>query len=197
MRCEHCIKRSVARIQFFSFITSVTAFKKGCMVIWIKNSGHTYAGFHMKPRGLFFEEFEIGKSWISQNRTVTEADIVNFAGISGDFNPLHMDEEYAKQTIFGKRIAHGLLGLAMMTGMNQFLGITAGTVLAFLEVQWKFTAPIFIGDTLHLEISVLSKRETQKPDRGIVIFDCKMVNQENKVVQEGTRTMLISRRPIS
>jgi len=146
------------------------------------------------PKGLYFEEFEIGMGWVSQSRTVTEADVVNFAGISADFNPLHTDDEYGKQTIFGKKVAHGLLGLAMMTGMNQQLGITAGTVLAFMEVHWKFLAPLFIGDTIHLEMTVKNRRESKKPDRGVVVFDCNMINQRGEIVQQGERTMLMARK---
>lgn len=145
--------------------------------------------------GYYYEEFEPGMSFISKGRTITEADVVNFAGISGDFNPLHLDAQYAKSTIFGRRIVHGVLGIAIMVGMNQSLGITEETMHAFLGLEWDFIRPIFIGDTVHLEIAVDSKRETKKPDRGIVNFRCKLVNQHGEVVQEGLRKMMMKRRP--
>jgi len=146
-------------------------------------------------RGYYYEEFEPGMSFVSKGRTVTEADVVNFAGISGDFNPLHMDAQYAKTTIFGRRVVHGVLGIAIMVGMNQSLGITEETMHAFLGLEWTFIRPIFIGDTVHLEISVESMRETKKLDRGIVDFRCKLVNQHGEVVQEGLRKMMMKRRP--
>lgn len=146
------------------------------------------------PRSMFFEEFEVGMSFVSKGRTVTEADVVNFAGVSGDFNPLHTDEQYAKTTIFGRRVAHGVLGIALMVGLNQSLGITEKTMHAFLGLEWNFIRPVFIGDTLHLEIEVESLRETKKSDRGIVNFRCKMVNQHGEVAQEGLRKMMMKRR---
>ena len=144
--------------------------------------------------GMFFEEFEVGQVFKSRGRTVTEADIVNFAGLSGDYNPLHTDEEFAKKTIFGKRIAHGMLGLTISTGLSQRLGILDDTIMAFLGLEWNFRAPIFIGDTVHLEQTVKSKRETSKPDRGIIVFECKLINQNGEPAQEGTRTVMVRRK---
>jgi acyl dehydratase len=144
--------------------------------------------------GMFFEEFEVGQVFKSRGRTVTEADIVNFAGLSGDYNPLHTDEEFAKKTIFGKRIAHGMLGLTISTGLSQRLGILDDTIMAFLGLEWSFRAPIFIGDTVHLEQTVKSKRETSKPDRGIIVFESKLINQNGESVQEGSRTVMVRRK---
>lgn len=146
-------------------------------------------------RGLYFEELEPGMKFVSKGRTITETDVVNFAGLSGDYNPLHTNEQYAKTTIFGRRIAHGVLGIALMVGFNQSLGITEETMHAFLGLEWDFLRPVFIGDTLHLEIEVESKRESKKDDRGIVNFRCRMVNQHGEVAQEGIRKMLMKRRP--
>jgi len=146
------------------------------------------------PTGLFFEDFNLGDRWKTKGRTVTEADIVNFAGISGDFNRLHMDEEFAKGTIFGRRIAHGLLGLAISSGMSQGLGIMEGTIMAFLGLSWEFLKPIFIGDTVHLEVEVAELRETSKQDRGIVTFGTELVNQNGDVVQKGTRKIMVRRK---
>lgn len=143
---------------------------------------------------LFFEEFAVGASWDSPARTITEADVVAFAGLTGDYNPLHTDEEFAKGTPFGRRIAHGLLGLAIATGLSTRLGLVDGTVIAFLGLEWKFTGPIFIGDTIRQRMTVTSVRETRKPDRGVVVFDVKVLNQRDEVVQEGTRTIMVKRR---
>lgn len=144
--------------------------------------------------GMFFEEFEIGQVFRSRGRTVTEADVVNFSYLSWDHNPLHTDEEFAKKTIFGKRIAHGMLSLAISTGLSQQLGILDDTIMAFLGIEWKFVAPVFIGDTLTLVQQVAEKRETSKPDRGIIVFEAKLANQKNDVVQEGKRTVMVRRK---
>ena len=146
-------------------------------------------------RGMYWEDFEPGMQFVSKGRTVTEADVVNFAAISGDYNQLHTNEQYAKTTIFGRRIAHGVLGIAFMTGLNLSLGITEETMHAFIGLEWSFVRPVFIGDTLHLELTIESKRPTKKPDRGIVNFACKMVNQHGEVAQEGIRKLLMKRRP--
>ncbi len=145
-------------------------------------------------RGMHYDEFNIGDEFISVGRTVTESDIVNFAGLSGDYNQLHTDEEFGKKTQFGKRIAHGLLGLAISSGLTQRTGVTDGTVVAFLGLEWKFNAPIFIGDTIHVVQKVITMRESKKPDRGIIGFGTKVVNQDNVVVQEGIRNIMIKRK---
>jgi len=147
------------------------------------------------PKGLYFEDFKVGDRFVTKARTITEADIVNFAGLSGDFNPLHTDEQFAKKTIFGRRIAHGLLGLAVSTGMSQGLGLMEGTIIAFLGLTWDFAKPIFIGDTIHLEMEVAEARETSKADRGIITFACELINQNNDVVQKGTRKIMLRRKP--
>ena len=103
-----------------------------------------------QTRGKFFEDFSIGDEIISQGRTITETDVVNFAAFSGDWTQLHTDVEYARTNMFGERIAHGLLGLSVMTGLLAGLGLIEGTVIAFAGLDWKFKAPIKIGDTLYL-----------------------------------------------
>src|SRR5512139_2530917 len=100
-------------------------------------------------RGLYFEEFNVGDVANTQGRTITEADIVNFAMLSGDWNTIHTDVEYAKQTMFGERIAHGMLGLSIATGLAVQLGFINETVIAFRSIEWKFSAPMKIGDTIH------------------------------------------------
>jgi acyl dehydratase len=139
---------------------------------------------------LYYEDVEVGDEWTSGGRTITEADIVNFAGLSGDFNPLHMDEEFAKKTIFGKRIAHGLLGLAVMSGLGSFY--PPMRTIAFLGIkEWNFKAPIFIGDTIYVKTKVLEKRLTSKGDRGIIVWEKKVINQKGEVVQEGKTTTMV------
>lgn len=143
---------------------------------------------------LHFEDFEVGREWISQGRTITEADIGAFSCLSGDFNPLHVDAEWSKSTQFGERVAHGLLGLSIATGLMSKIGIIDGTAIAFLGFEWKFAGAIMIGDTITLRTRVLDKRETSKPDRGIVRFEGRVVNQRDEVVQEGVQTMMMRRR---
>jgi acyl dehydratase len=147
-----------------------------------------------RPHGLFYEDLEVGASYKTKGRTVTEADIVNFAGVSGDFNELHLNDEFAKATQFKKRIAHGLLGLAISSGLTQQLDLYNDTLVAFLGLTWGFKGPIFIGDTIHVVQTIKSKRETKKPDRGIVTFAVQVINQRGEVAQDGERTLMIRRK---
>ncbi|MEW6114591.1 MAG: MaoC/PaaZ C-terminal domain-containing protein, partial [Thermodesulfobacteriota bacterium] len=140
----------------------------------------------MEP--LFFEDFYVGQEFVTKGRTVTEADIVNFASLSWDTNALHTDVEFAKKSPFGERIAHGMLGIVIHAGLSQMLGITDGTLLAFLGMTWKFHHPIKIGDTVHVLQRVTELRETSKPDRGIMTFEKELINQHGQVVQTGTTT---------
>lgn len=153
----------------------------------------------IEPPPCYFEDFEVGEIFVSPGRTVTEADVVNFAGLSADYNPLHVDAEYAKNSIFGERIAHGLLGLIIASGLftRTALNLTlreTGLVLLGIN-NWKFTGPIRIGDTVHLEVEIADKRETKNPERGIIAFKRKLINQKGEVVQEGEMPMLVRRRP--
>lgn len=142
----------------------------------------------------YFEEFEIGEKFISPARTVTETDIVLFAGLSGDYNPLHTDSEFCKDTIFGEKIAHGLLGLSILTGLSTRLGIFDGTAIAFLGINdWKFLKPILVNDTIHFEMEVIEKRETSKSDRGIIFRKFELLNQRDEVVQSGVLPIMVKR----
>src|ERR687891_2309651 len=130
------------------------------------------------PSRRWFEEIEVGEQYESPGRTVTEADIVIFAGLSGDYNVLHTDAEFMKQSIFGERIAHGLLGLAIQAGL--FTRATqAYATLAFAGLRWKFKNPIKIGDTIRLQAKVIAKRETSKPDRGLITLERRVLNQRD------------------
>lgn len=143
--------------------------------------------------GLFFEEFEIGAKYRSQGRTISESDVNTFAGLSGDFNPLHTDAEFAQTTIFGERIAHGMLTVAISTGMSNWTGIFAGTTIALLEQNIKYTGAVKFGDTVHLEMEVTEKKETSKPDRGVVKISARMLNQKDDVVVDMLWTLMMKR----
>ena len=141
-----------------------------------------------------FDEIQVGEEYESPGRTVTESDIVLFAGLSGDYNVLHTDAEFMKQSIFGERIAHGLLGLAIQAGL--FTRATqAYATLAFVGLRWKFTGPIKIGDTIRLRARVTAKRDASKPDRGLVTVERRVLNQRDEVVQEGETDLMVERRP--
>jgi len=144
-------------------------------------------------RGLYFEEFEVGAAYTSPGRTVTETDVVTFAALSGDYNQLHTDAEFAKSTFFGARIAHGLLGLSMASGLGSRMGFLEGTALAFLSLTWKFSKPIFIGDTIALQAKVAKKRAVSD-EAGIVVFDCTLLNQRDEVTQQGEWTVMVKRK---
>jgi acyl dehydratase len=146
----------------------------------------------MEP--LYFEDFEIDREYVTRSRTITEADVVAFAGLSGDFNPLHTDEEFAKKTMFGTRIAHGLLGLSIASGLINQLGIAEGTVMAFLGMTWNFKGALKFGDTITVRQRVADRRETSKQDRGILRMAISVINQHGEVVQEGEHTLMIKRR---
>jgi len=147
-------------------------------------------------RGLYWEQWEIGAEFDSPARTVTEADIVAFAGISGDYNPLHINEEYCKQTPFGTRIAHGPLVYAIAAGLLFQLHLYDDTLIAFLGFDsLKFTRPVKPGDTIRARIKVLEKRETSNPERGVMKRQLQVINQRGEVVQEGVQAFLLKRQP--
>ncbi len=146
-------------------------------------------------RGLYFEEFEVGDRVISNGRTVTEADIVNFAGLSGDFNQIHTNAEFAARDTFGRRIAHGLLIQAISTGLATATGVIEGTVLAFREVHAKFSLPTYIGDTIHLELEVIEKKAFARLGGGNIHLKFNVINQDGQSVQRGEWVMLMKSRP--
>jgi acyl dehydratase len=145
--------------------------------------------------GRFYEDLQLGDMFESPGRTITEADLTIFAGFSGDFNPLHTDEEFAKATVFKTRILHGPAGLAIATGLESRLGLKDGTALAMLGLTWEFQAPINVHDTIKVVERVKEKRETSKPDRGIVTFAVQVVNQNGVVCQGGNWKVMMRRRP--
>ncbi len=144
-----------------------------------------------QPRGLYFEDFEVGQKMVTAGRTVTEADIVTFAGLSGDFNQIHTDAAYSADYMFGQRIAHGLLVQSIATGLATQTGVIEGTVLAFRESTIKFSLPTFIGDTIHVKLEITSKKALPRLGGGNITMKYSVVNQDGKVVQRGDWIMLV------
>lgn len=146
------------------------------------------------PKGKYLDEFEVGQSFTTASRTVTEADIVAFAGLSGDFNPLHTDETFASTTPFGGRIAHGMLVAAIATGLANQSGVFEGTTIALLEQRLRYQGATRPGDTIRLEITVNDKRESKKPDRGILTVGTTIKNQRDEALLEGEWTLMMRRK---
>ncbi len=142
-------------------------------------------------RGIFFSDYELGHVYTTVRRTVTEADVVMFAGLSGDFNPLHTDQVFAEQTPFGQRVAHGMLSASISTGLAQTLGIFEGTTLALMEQVFRYKAPVFFGDTIHLRLTVDQLKPSSKGGKGVVTFKSEVVKQDGTVVVEGHWVVLI------
>jgi acyl dehydratase len=146
-----------------------------------------------KFKGKKFDEFETGQEFRTASRTITEADVSTFAGLSGDFNPLHTDEEYGKDTPFGGRIAHGLLAVAVSTGQANQLGIFEGTTVALMSMSFKYTGAVKFGDTIYTVLKVGEKKETSKPDRGVITFEVSTLNQNDESVVEGQWVVMLQR----
>jgi 3-hydroxybutyryl-CoA dehydratase len=142
----------------------------------------------------YFDEIELGEEYESPGRTVTEADIVMFAGLSGDYNVLHTDAEFMKKSIFGERIAHGLLCLAIQSGLFSRAAAPYAT-LALGGLRWKFKLPVKIGDTIRLRAKVTEKKDLEKPDRGLVTLERTILNQRDEVVQQGQTDLIVQKRP--
>ena len=146
---------------------------------------------------IYWDDLPVGTRYVTSSRTVTEADVAAFAALTGDFNRVHVDAEYAKGTIFGQRIAHGMLVAAFMAGLtsrsipNQLM---EGALFSVLENRLKFPKPTFIGDTIRVEIEVVEQKATSRPDRGIIGFMRKAINQRGEMVAELAATCLLKRR---
>ncbi|MEK6256138.1 MAG: MaoC/PaaZ C-terminal domain-containing protein [Chloroflexota bacterium] len=149
-----------------------------------------------KVRGMYFDEFEIGQKIVSTGRTVTEADVVNFAGISADFNEIHTNKVYSESTPFGQRIAHGLLGLSIASGLAWQTGVLEGTIIAFREISaWKFVKPVFIGDTLRVEMEIVATKAIPRAGGGTVQILLDVINQSDVTVMKGEWSTLITSSP--
>ncbi len=156
----------------------------------------------MKPQegsalsSLFYDDLEVGRVYRTPARTVTETDLVTFTMLSGDWNPIHSDEEFAKSGFYGKRVVQGLFGLSMLTGLMDRAGWFHESAIAMLGIDgWRFEGPIFVGDTLRGEMEIVDKRLTSKGDRGIVNRRFSLLNQDDQLVQQGTIGVMVRLAP--
>ena len=146
--------------------------------------------------GLYFEEFSVGQKFVTEKRTITENDIMTFAALTGDNNRIHTDPEFSKTTVFGRQVAHGLLGLSIASGLAWQTGILDGTVIAFREVnEWKFVKPVFIGDTIYVNLEVKEAKALPRIGGGSVTIQLEVKNQNDEVSHRGLWTVLIMNKP--
>lgn len=145
--------------------------------------------------GLYLEDFELNVAHRTRSRTIGENDVVQFAEMVGDFNPLHMDEEFSRNSIFGTRVAHGPLVASIATGLMTQLGWIDGTTLGLLDMAWKFGAPVRLGDTIHAMVTPREARPSKAPGRGVLTLGVEVRNQRDEVVQSGSVVLLMQRRP--
>jgi acyl dehydratase len=144
----------------------------------------------------YFGEFNVGDQFTTPGRTITEADVMAFAGVSGDFNSIHTDREFCRDTPFGQPIAHGLLIFSVATGLMARLGIFEGSAIALLGIEdWRFQKPVMFGDTVHVRMTILETRQTSNPDRGVIRRQVELINQKQEVVQAGVMVLMLRRRP--
>jgi acyl dehydratase len=143
--------------------------------------------------GHFYEQFKPGACYETPRRTIIDADIMQFAGLTADFNPIHTDEVFAAQTSFGGRVAHGPMLVGMAFGLASRAGLLDGTAIALLEIGWKFNAPVRPGDTVFVRVHVVDRKPTRKPDRGIVELRLDIVNQREEITQAGSAKLLMKR----
>jgi len=148
----------------------------------------------MNPGLNWYEDCAVGDAFATGGIVVSESLIQGFAGISGDFFDLHVDDEFARRLGYPGRVAHGILGLALTDGLKN-RAEHRFRAIASLGWNWKFTGPIFVGDRIQAEVTVAGKRDTKRPDRGILTLAFKVKNQRGEVVQEGTNELMVLRRP--
>lgn len=150
-------------------------------------------GYQM--RGLYFDDFEEGRQFFSASRTVTEADVMNFAGLSGDFNPLHTDETFAAATPIKTRIAHGMLSMAIATGLANQMGIFEGTTLALMQQTIAYKGMVRFGDTIRLVMTVKERKESKNPKRGVITFQVDVMNHKDEPVVDSQWVLMMARQP--
>ena len=147
-------------------------------------------------RGLYFEEYEVGQRISSAGRTITEADVVNFAGVSADYNLIHTDIVYSADSFYEQRVAHGLLVLSVASGLAMRTGLMEGTVIAWRDIRdWRFSQPVFIGDTVHVELEVVETNAIPRLGGGQVNLGVKIFNQDDKTVMKGNWGVLMMSMP--
>jgi acyl dehydratase len=145
--------------------------------------------------GKYYEDCEVGDVAVTVGRTGTETDVVMYSALSGDYTPIHTDAEVGRRGPFGQRIAHGPLGFTYAIGLSARLAMFEDTAIAALGVKdWKYIGPIFIGDTLHVEIEIIGKRLTSNPSRGILERRFRVIKQDDTVVQEGVLPVMVKAR---
>lgn len=148
-----------------------------------------------EPKGRYWDDFKVGETFETAARTVEAGDVSLFAGLSGDFNPLHLNEAFAKTTPFGGRVAHGILTLAISNGHQNQLGIFEGTTLALLGIdRVRFTGPVRLGDTVHTAMTIKETKPSSKPDRGVVTYEVAVRNQKGETVMHCEQSVLMMRR---
>jgi acyl dehydratase len=147
-------------------------------------------------RGLYFEEFEDGTKITTAGRTITEADVVNFAGISGDYNAIHTNVEYSRHSFYERRVAHGLLVLSIVSGLAMMTGFIEETVIAWRDIgDWRFSQPVFIGDTIYATLEVVERKAMPRLDGGRVNLKVAVVNQSDQAVMKGRWGVLVQSKP--
>jgi acyl dehydratase len=152
-----------------------------------------------RPPGYRYADLHVGMAFRSPGRTITDADLVAFAGLTGDYSELHTSDVYAKASQFGRRVAHGMLGLAYAHGlMWARTGELRETAIAFLGISdWRFVGPIFVGDTIFVNYTIAELRDSRsKPTQAIATFDVAVVNQDETLVQQGRKVLLMSKIPL-
>jgi acyl dehydratase len=147
------------------------------------------------PIGLYYEEFEVGRQMMTRARTITEADIVQFGSLTGDFNPMHFDAHYMQNHMLGQRVAHGMLTLSYAVAQAYQLGFMERTTLAFREMSVKFSQPVFIGDTVHVDIEVIELKDAARLGGGLVTMSFRIINQNDVAVQKGEWKVLVMSKP--
>lgn len=154
----------------------------------------------MATLGYTYDDLHVGLSFRSPGRTITDADLVGFAGLTGDYSELHTSDVYAKASQFGRRVAHGMLGLAYAHGlMWARTGELRQTIIAFLGItDWRFVAPIYVGDTIFVNYVIDEIRDSaSRPALAIVTFGVEVVDQGGRVLQKGRKAVLVSKLPLA
>ncbi|KHL04374.1 MaoC/PaaZ C-terminal domain-containing protein [Sinomonas humi] len=146
---------------------------------------------------LYLDDLQAGQIFVTPGRTITEADVMSFAAWTNDNNQVHTDVEFAKNTRYGQRIVHGMLGASLCLGLIARTGVFEGSAVALLGIdQWQFTAPVFIGDTLTCTVEILSTRATSSGKYGIVERQLTLRNQHGETVQTGRMDVMVTTGPV-
>ncbi|MGB7291568.1 MAG: MaoC/PaaZ C-terminal domain-containing protein [Thermodesulfobacteriota bacterium] len=149
-----------------------------------------------EPTRLYYEDLNVGDEHLSTGRTVTETDVISFAGLSGDFNNMHIDEEFAKKTVFGTRVAHGLCVLSIASGL--WFTMPRLATVAFMGLEdWRFSGAVKFGDTIRITRKLAEKKEHKRPNMGFLTFEVNVHNQNEEIVQKGKWVILVQRKEAS